>query len=177
MAVALDLALLRTAKQAVEEGLLNDEDYDDIKKAFLRATQIKVGLDAGFIKEEDYRQARDSFLHSLDFKLVGAVPHAHPPPAPPQQQQQSAFAAGAVPLPPSQQHTSAAPPPPPAASASRPAPAPPPLRSVFSNGEAAAQRSNGGPGTVPVPTDLPASRPRGASMAIANKVGAWPTIY
>ncbi|GLC41623.1 hypothetical protein PLESTB_000695500 [Pleodorina starrii] len=74
-----DLAVLRTAKQALDEGLVNADDYDFIKKAFLRAQQIKAGLDAGFIKEEDFVQARDSFLHSLDFALVG-----NPACAPPQ---------------------------------------------------------------------------------------------
>ncbi len=51
-----DLAVLRTAKQAMGEGLIGQEDFDQIKTAFLRAQQIKAGLDAGFIREEDYVQ-------------------------------------------------------------------------------------------------------------------------
>jgi cofilin len=64
-----DLAVLRTAKQAMDESLITQEDFDVVKRAFLKAQQIKAGLDAGFIREEDYVQARDSFLHSLDFRV------------------------------------------------------------------------------------------------------------
>jgi cofilin len=47
------------------------EDFDQVKKAFLRAQQIKAGLDAGLIRDEDYIQARNSFLHALDFNTSG----------------------------------------------------------------------------------------------------------
>ncbi len=55
------------------------DDFDQIKLAFLRAQQIKAGLDAGFIREEDYVQARDSFLHALDFS-TSASPNGIAPP-------------------------------------------------------------------------------------------------
>lgn len=57
--------VLRTAKSALDEGLINDADYDKIKTSFLRAQQIKAGLDAGFIKEEEYANVKRSFLESL----------------------------------------------------------------------------------------------------------------
>ena len=85
--MAADLATLRTAKTAVDEGLITADDYELIKTAFCKAQQIKAGLDAGFISAEDYAQARDSFLHSLDFKT--AMPQHAPqqhfavPPVPP----------------------------------------------------------------------------------------------
>lgn len=73
-----DLAVLRTAKLAMTEGLITQDDFDQIKVAFLKAQQIKAGLDAGFIREEDYVQARDSFLHSLDFRTA-MTHHTHAP--------------------------------------------------------------------------------------------------
>ncbi|PNW81008.1 hypothetical protein CHLRE_07g339050v5 [Chlamydomonas reinhardtii] len=166
-----DLAVLRTAKQALDEGLLNPEDYDFIKKAFLRAQQIKAGLDAGFIKEEDFVQARDSFLHSLDFALVGgssqpayvqtpSIPDAPamPPPAP-----VALRAAAAAPQrnsTPSRDTAPAAPVPVAAAAAAAPAAAAVPRISPAPPGA----------GTVPIPTDLPTSA-RGArsSSVVSNK--------
>ncbi|MEW5304117.1 MAG: hypothetical protein WDW38_003475 [Sanguina aurantia] len=68
-----DLATLRTAKIALGEDLITQEDFLLIKKAFLRAQQIKAGLDAGFIKQDDYQQARDSFLHALDFNVSATM--------------------------------------------------------------------------------------------------------
>ncbi|PNH05968.1 hypothetical protein TSOC_007706 [Tetrabaena socialis] len=169
-----DLAVLRTAKQALDEGLLNPEDYDFIKKAFLRAQQIKAGLDAGFIKEEDFVQARDSFLHSLDFALVGNTSSSPTPPA----QQGPAFVAPAIR--PGSPRAAAAPPPvnaraPPQQpqqaarnSLTQPSAAPPAP-------PAPVPRLSGatGGGTVPIPTDLPPSSARGSrSTSIAtNKAG------
>lgn len=76
--------VLRTAKSALDEGLINDADYDKIKTSFLRAQQIKAGLDAGFIKEEEYANVKRSFLESLSLSAhssaagaaVGALPCA-----------------------------------------------------------------------------------------------------
>jgi hypothetical protein len=68
-----ELDLLRVCKQAVDEGLIGKGDYDVVKVAFLRAQQIKAGLDAGFIRTEDYNKARDAYLNALDFNaLIGA---------------------------------------------------------------------------------------------------------
>lgn len=68
-----DLGVLRTAKAALDEDLISQEDFDGIKHAFLRAQQIKAGLDAGFIGEQEYARARDAFLHALDFNLVSST--------------------------------------------------------------------------------------------------------
>mmetsp|Transcript_2982 Transcript_2982/g.5112 ORF Transcript_2982/g.5112 Transcript_2982/m.5112 type:complete len:334 (-) Transcript_2982:1741-2742(-) len=175
-----DLAVLRTAKQAMGEDLITQEDFNEIKVAFLRAQQIKAGLDAGFIREEDYMQARDSFLNSLDFS-TGAP------------QQGPGLGYGAAPLAPTR-------PPPGAAPVSHPVktngsrsttpnlaqmvrapmatapPAPPSLlgsggSSVMAAAAAAHGLASGGPsadyeqpepaefdgrpGTVPIPQDLP----------------------
>ncbi len=65
-----ELATLRTAKAALDEGLIAPEDFDTIKLAFLRAQQIKAGLDAGFIREEDYTKTKDAFLCALDFRVL-----------------------------------------------------------------------------------------------------------
>ncbi|KAG2442253.1 hypothetical protein HYH02_009737 [Chlamydomonas schloesseri] len=172
-----DLAVLRTAKQALDEGLLNPEDYDFIKKAFLRAQQIKAGLDAGFIKEEDFVQARDSFLHSLDFALVGgssaqpvyvqtqsipgspkaAPAQAMPPPAP------VAPRAAAAP----QRN----PTPSRDAAAAAPAPAAPAAAAPAAAAPAAVPRISTaapGAGTVPIPTDLPTSARGARSSSVAS---------
>ncbi|KAG2492042.1 hypothetical protein HYH03_009771 [Edaphochlamys debaryana] len=181
MASTADLAVLRTAKQALDEGLLNPDDYDFIKKAFLRAQQIKAGLDAGFIKEEDFVQARDSFLHSLDFALVGG-PSSQPGPASypiqsssmpgsPKAAPAPAGAAAAAPAP-----VSVRPPAPPrnptpqrdsptAAAAPVPPPAPPVPR--LSGASSGGLTGAPGSGTVPIPTELPSSArgSRGSGMA------------
>ncbi|KAG2434757.1 hypothetical protein HXX76_007644 [Chlamydomonas incerta] len=168
-----DLAVLRTAKQALDEGLLNPEDYDFIKKAFLRAQQIKAGLDAGFIKEEDFVQARDSFLHSLDFALVGgssqpvytqsvpgspkaAAAPAMPPPAP--------VAARAAPAAPQRNPT-------PSRDAAPAAPAPVAAPAAAAPAAAAVPRISAaapGAGTVPIPTDLPTSARGARSSSVAS---------
>lgn len=73
------LGTLRTAKTALDEGLITQEDYDSIKTAFMKAQQIKAGLDAGFIREQDYQRTKDAFLHSLDFTFIQANPVAANP--------------------------------------------------------------------------------------------------
>lgn len=65
-----DLATLRTAKEALDEGLISVADFDTVKEGFLKAQQIKAGLDAGFIKEEDFEQARDAFFQSLNMGVA-----------------------------------------------------------------------------------------------------------
>lgn len=66
------LGTLRTAKLAKDEDLITQEDFDTIKIAFLKAQQIRAGLDAGFIRQEEYDRTKDAFLHSLDFRMVAA---------------------------------------------------------------------------------------------------------
>ena len=70
--------VLQTAKSALDEGLINEADYDKIKSSFLRAQQIKAGLDAGFIKEEEYANVKRSFLESLSLSADIAAPVGGP---------------------------------------------------------------------------------------------------
>lgn len=74
-----DLTVLRGSKQALEEGLITQQDYECVKVAFLKAQQIKAGLDAGFIRSEDYDKAVGSYMHALDFQLMTAVPSLSAP--------------------------------------------------------------------------------------------------
>lgn len=69
-----DLASLRTAKAALDEGLITAQDFDVVKVAFLKAQQIKAGLDAGFIRDEDYDKATHAYMHALDFQIMTAMP-------------------------------------------------------------------------------------------------------
>lgn len=81
MAKQADLGVLRTAKMALDEQLIDPSDFDTVKKAFLKAQQIKAGMDAGFLREEDYMEARDAFLKSLDFTVNQRMVAAPPPSA------------------------------------------------------------------------------------------------
>ncbi|KAJ9506142.1 hypothetical protein QJQ45_016526 [Haematococcus lacustris] len=164
-----DIGALRNARAAMSEGLITQDDFDQIKRAFLKAQQIKAGLDAGFIREEDYVQARDAFflfLHSLDFKAVGlsastgpatgpSVPHATP-------RTHHSSAAPVMTLPKFTApalHTSSCPP----LDRPTPTPSPPPAPALVShNGSHGSEAL--GPGTLPVPHDLPRlGRPNGAA--------------
>ncbi|KAF6260986.1 actin-depolymerizing factor AdfA [Scenedesmus sp. NREL 46B-D3] len=69
-----DLGALRSAKQALDEGLITPQDFDVVKVAFLKAQQIKAGLDAGFIRSEDYEKAVDAYMHALDFQVMATLP-------------------------------------------------------------------------------------------------------
>lgn len=85
-----ELAALRTAKAALDEGLIGTADFDVVKAGFIRAQQIRAGLDAGFIREDDIKQARETFFHSLEMGSPG--------------QAQRTPAANATPSAPSRQH-------------------------------------------------------------------------
>lgn len=56
---------LKTARSALDQNLIESNDYDQVKAAFLRAQQIRAGLDAGFIRQDDYDQIKQTFLQSL----------------------------------------------------------------------------------------------------------------
>lgn len=77
--MALDLQILRTAKAALDEGLLNAADYDSMKASFIKAQSIKAGVEAGFISESDYAEARAAFFSGLGMP-VGGVVSAHSQP-------------------------------------------------------------------------------------------------
>lgn len=85
--MALDLQILRTAKAALDEGLLNTADYDSMKASFIKAQSIKAGVEAGFISQTDYAEARAAFFSGLGMPVGGAVAavapsHSTPPQAP-----------------------------------------------------------------------------------------------
>lgn len=65
---------LKDAKSALQEGLIGEDDYEDMKVAYLRAQQIRAGLDAGFLREGDYQAIKRAFLNSLNLSdpSVGA---------------------------------------------------------------------------------------------------------
>jgi cofilin len=71
-----ELAPLRTAKAALNEGLITPQDYDVVKVAFLKAQQLKAGLDAGLVRQQDHDKARDSYLSALDFQMMSTMPSA-----------------------------------------------------------------------------------------------------
>lgn len=88
--MSTDLQILRTAKTALDEGLIDLADFDIVKSSFLKAQSIKAGLDAGFIGETDYAEARREFFSSLGMANFGTpTPRSTageltmlPPPAP-----------------------------------------------------------------------------------------------
>ncbi|DBA79718.1 TPA: hypothetical protein ACH3X1_008386 [Trebouxia sp. C0004] len=61
---------LKTARSALDQNLIESNDYDQVKAAFLRAQQIRAGLDAGFIRQDDYDQIKQTFLQSLGGMFV-----------------------------------------------------------------------------------------------------------
>jgi cofilin len=67
----LELQVLRTAKAAVDEGLMGPADYDVVKAAFTKALAIKGGVDSGFIGENDFAEARREFFQSLGMAGIG----------------------------------------------------------------------------------------------------------
>lgn len=69
---------LKTARSALEQQLITDNDYDQVKAAFLRAQQIRAGLDAGFIRQDDYDQIKQTFLQSLQGMSVGTGSQPQP---------------------------------------------------------------------------------------------------
>jgi cofilin len=182
-----DLAVLRTAKQAMDESLITQEDFDVVKRAFLKAQQIKAGLDAGFIREEDYVQARDSFLHSLDFRVSSFSAPASVP-APTIAAASGSFGRGAASIPKigsqlgltangghsqAPVHRSTAQLSNTVAAQPAAVTAPPPGPPLSARGSNDFSGPNGGehsgmPGTVPLPTDLPRI---GRPGTTAGKVG------
>jgi cofilin len=77
----MELAALKTAKEALDLGLITPQDYDVVKVAFLKAQQLRAGRDAGLMREEDYVKLRDSFLSALDFTVMTTLPAATDLPA------------------------------------------------------------------------------------------------
>ena len=74
---------LKTARSALDQHLIESNDYDQVKAAFLRAQQIRAGLDAGFIRQDDYDQIKQTFLQSLGGMSVSpsSALQQHPQPS------------------------------------------------------------------------------------------------
>jgi hypothetical protein len=70
-AMSVELQALRTAKAAVDEGLMQPTDYDAVKEAFVRALAIKGGVDSGFLGQADFADARKEFFQSLGMTSLG----------------------------------------------------------------------------------------------------------
>ena len=62
--MALELQVLRTAKAALDEGLLENADYERVKSAFMQALAIKGGVDSGFLGDSDMQEARAQFFQA-----------------------------------------------------------------------------------------------------------------
>ena len=78
---AISFEALRTAKAALDEKLITQDDYDAVKESVLRAQgsilqaqQIKAGLDAGIIPEEELANVKRAFLNSLS--IQSGIPSA-----------------------------------------------------------------------------------------------------
>lgn len=69
---------LKTARSALEQQLITENDYDQVKAAFLRAQQIRAGLDAGFIRQDDYDQIKQTFLQSLQGTSASSGAYSQP---------------------------------------------------------------------------------------------------
>ena len=77
---AVSYDALRTAKVALDDGLISQADYDAVKESvlsaqnsMLRAQQIKAGLDAGIIPDEELENVKRAFLESLSLPSSAAV--------------------------------------------------------------------------------------------------------
>ncbi|CAD7701619.1 unnamed protein product [Ostreobium quekettii] len=192
-----ELATLRTAKTALDEGLISKEDFEVVKAGFVKAQQIKAGLDAGFIKEEDLTQVKDTFFHSLDMQVPGCGQPgagAGPTAAAARQAAQkrgigSAAIGGAASRPAAGANSSAAaapvakapaaraaPPPPPAAPA-KPAPAPKANSLTESKGSATAGKvgcaGDGGRFAAPLGAPPEAGGTLGRGATCSGHWGGW----
>ena len=179
----MDLGVLRTAKMAMSEDLICEEDFNSIKKAFLKAQQIKAGMDAGnigrlqpfcmvnslltrppigFLREEDYMQARDSFLQSLDFQVhappsqlptTAAQPHSTP--ASPSLKGRPSSGNTNFSAPPRAPPPPGPPPPPVNVAVPRPAPAPTPAPTSLPGSAASSAGGAASSGALAALHDLP----------------------
>eukprot|EP01025_Chloroclados_australasicus_P045030 TRINITY_DN490_c0_g1_i1.p1 TRINITY_DN490_c0_g1~~TRINITY_DN490_c0_g1_i1.p1 ORF type:complete len:316 (+),score=46.12 TRINITY_DN490_c0_g1_i1:130-1077(+) len=86
---SLELNCLRASKSALDEGLITAEDYEGVKASFLKAQQLRAGVEAGLIKEDDYSEAKKAFMGSFVTNLgngsgsnTAGNPQSVPKPAP-----------------------------------------------------------------------------------------------
>ena len=151
---------LVTLKQALDAGLITNDDYASAKTAFLRAQQIRSGFESGLLSKADYDVVKASFLTSLG--STDAVPTPLPPVAAAPVPAARPIVAAPAPAPaarpavPAARPQAAAPPPPPP-----PAPAPPPpLSSQRSGGSAVSSAAPGDTGGACCPGVRACDRPR-----------------
>ena len=60
---------LENVKEALDKGLISEEDYSAAKNAFLRVEQLKMAANVGLLKEEDMSKAKDAFIEAVELKL------------------------------------------------------------------------------------------------------------
>jgi hypothetical protein len=171
--MSLDLQSLRTAKAALDEGLLNEQDYATIKSSFVRAQSIKAGVDAGFISNEDYAAARTAFFGGLGMiHGGGATPNGDPvvnhrnfpaskPASAPSALQPTVNTVQQTAAPPSPSKPAATPP------AARKTPTAVTVPQSAPTPEADAHESTPGGSIAPTPTGL---QDRGGAQVVADKV-------
>lgn len=131
---------LETCKLALDKGLITAEDFNTVKESFLKAQQIKAGVDAGFIDAAEYERVRDAYIANVLSTLTNPVTingtHSVPP-------------SSAAPSAPNSAH---APPAPVAAAPLAAAVASPPTAAPASP---AASPPPAGGGVLPIPTNIP----------------------
>jgi cofilin len=181
--MSVELQALRTAKAAVDEGLMQPTDYNAVKQAFVRALAIKGGVDSGFLGQSDFADARREFFQSLGMSNLGGgsgpVASAQPVPTFPVQAPTPVQQAQ-IPLAPSVPQTngtdnSATTPPNRSTQGAAPAPRPPvPLLSIPETQASTAETTPTGIGhltpqaTVCTPSTI--SNRGGGTAAVASKV-------
>lgn len=82
----LDLTMLRSAKLALDIGSISAEDFQQAKCAFIRAQQLRAGVDGKLLPEDLYEHTRESMVQSLSnrwrIKAVYSAEQPSEPPAP-----------------------------------------------------------------------------------------------
>ena len=59
------LEALTTAKEALERALISAEDYDEVKRAFVRCQQCVAAREAQFITQDDFDAVRKAFMEKV----------------------------------------------------------------------------------------------------------------
>lgn len=142
---------LETCKLALDKGLITAEDFNTVKESFLKAQQIKAGVDAGFVDAAEYERLRGAYIGSVLTALTSQVSiangtHSLPSSAPP-----------------SAPNSARAPP------VAAPPVASPPTATPASPAAAPAATASGG--VLPIPTNIPdfggkKNNPQGVCMLV-----------
>jgi len=62
--------VLQTCKQALDLGLISQQDYDQVKENWKRAQSLKASFDAGLMDDTEYAQVKLDFLASVGLSLA-----------------------------------------------------------------------------------------------------------